>query len=342
MSRTREVEAVAAAARALDPGVRGLRDEDLLAEAAALEEAGRLLDARRAAVAAEVQWRSRPQLRDDGLASRMGERNAVELLEKECRISTREARKRIAIGTPLAPRLSLTGEELEGRFPVLAAAVTAGAVPLDSARVIVDHLSPLRRRVSAEELAVAEAALSEEATRISPDLLLNQAALWVLRLDQDGAKPTEEQARAERTFRWGATDSHGLTSFAGKCPAEEKAEIDAALNSKRKGIHFTCEGEADDGLPDWHEAEGDQRTTAQLAFDTFLAYFRAGVRAEAEGSGGSLKSPHEGRHDRHHRGSRAQAGWRASARGAGPVLAAHGGAAAVRRHGAAAGHRRGR
>src|SRR4051812_13975009 len=108
MSRTQAIEAVTAAARALDAGIRGLSDSDLLAEAAAAEELNRLTEARCAALAAEVQWRSRPQLRDDGLAARQGERNAVELLERECRIAAREARRRIAIGTPLAPRLSLT------------------------------------------------------------------------------------------------------------------------------------------------------------------------------------------------------------------------------------------
>src|SRR4051812_33279503 len=105
MSRTAEIEAVTAAARALDLGVRGLSDKELLAGAAAMEDLIRLAEAQGAAFAAEVQWRSRPQLRDDGLATRMGERNGVDLLVKESRISSREARRRIAIGTPLAPRL---------------------------------------------------------------------------------------------------------------------------------------------------------------------------------------------------------------------------------------------
>src|SRR3954452_9208883 len=194
MSRTERIEAVTTAARALDSAIRGLRDEELLAEAAALEEAGRILDARRLAGAAKVQWRSRPQLRDNGLEARQGERNGVDLLVKECRISTREARRRIAIGSPLAPRLSLTGEEVVGRFPVLAAAVTAGTVPLDSARIIVDTLGPLRRRVSVEEASAAEEALTEEAARTSPDLVLIQAVQWAMRLDQEGAQPSEEQS----------------------------------------------------------------------------------------------------------------------------------------------------
>jgi hypothetical protein len=293
MSRTQQVEAVTAAARALDAAIRGLDDQELLAMAAALEDLNRVAQGRCAAVAAEVQWRSRPQLRDEGLAARQGERDAVDLLIKECRISVREARRRIAIGSPLAPRLSLTGEEIEGRFPVLAAAVTAGAVPLDSARIIVDTLSPMRRRVSIEDLRAAEAALTEEATRIGPDLVQTQAVLWALRIDQDGAQPSEQQARADRAFRWGGHLPNGARRFSGVCPAEEQAEIDAALSSKRKGVRFTCDGTGEDGLPEWHEAEGDQRTSAQLTFDTVLAYFRAGVRSEADGTGGSLRNPHE-------------------------------------------------
>src|SRR5437764_1118672 len=135
MARTQQIEAVTTAAHALDPAIRGLSDEELLTVATGLEEAGRVLDAGGPPSRAEVQWRSRPQLRDDGLGARRGERDAVDLLTKECRISVREARRRIAIGTPLAPRLSLTGDEGEGRFPALAAAVAAGAVPFACARI---------------------------------------------------------------------------------------------------------------------------------------------------------------------------------------------------------------
>lgn len=56
---------------------------------------------------------------------------------------------------------------------------------------------------------------------------------------------------------------------------------------------MTCEETGEDGLPQWHEAGGDQRTAAPLAFDTFIAYFLAGVRTEAEGAGRSLATPHE-------------------------------------------------
>src|SRR4051794_36183039 len=100
MSRCRHVEehrdrGVDRPAAALGTAVRGLGDQDLIDEAAAWEALGRIADARRAAVAAEVQWRSRPQLADAGLAFGRGERSATDLLTKELRISSREARRRI-------------------------------------------------------------------------------------------------------------------------------------------------------------------------------------------------------------------------------------------------------
>lgn len=49
----------------------------------------------------------------------------------------------------------------------------------------------------------------------------------------------------------------------------------------------------EDLQPEWHEAEGDRRTPTQLDYDTFMSIFRAGLRAEEEGAGGSLKTPHE-------------------------------------------------
>jgi Domain of unknown function (DUF222) len=299
MSRSTEVEALTASAGALGSSVRGLGDDDLIDEAAAWEALGRVTDARRAALAAEAQWRSRPQLADAGLAFRRGERSATDLLTRELRISSREAKRRITIGTALAPRVALNGEELEGRYPSVTAAVQEGHIGLDAAKVIVETLDGVRRRAVPDELEDAERALAEEARRTEPDLLQVQATLWAMRLDQDGAKPTEDEQRRQRAFRFGRTDDTGSTPFSGRCPAEEKAELQALFDAHRRSVRFTIEGAegADDGcehpLPEWHEAEGEHRTKAQYDFDVLMSTIRAGMRAEEEGSGGSLRTPHE-------------------------------------------------
>src|SRR4051794_41891303 len=103
MAAGTQTEAIMASLRALPAPGRTASDEELLAYADAWEAIGRLVDGRRAAVAAEVAWRSRPQVGDAGLAFRHGDRSAVDLLTRRLRISAREAGRRIAIGGPPPP-----------------------------------------------------------------------------------------------------------------------------------------------------------------------------------------------------------------------------------------------
>lgn len=194
MAEVAELEVMIASLRAQPAAGRAASDEELLADAEAWEAVGRLADARRAAVACEVARRSHPQLGITGLAFRHGDRSAVDLLTRHLRISGKEATKRIAIGGPLAPRAALSGEELPGRFPIVAEAVREGAIALDAARIITDTLTAARRRASAEDLAIAECGLTEAARDTDPDLLRIHAAAWAMRIDQDGARPAEEES----------------------------------------------------------------------------------------------------------------------------------------------------
>ena len=287
-------EAILALLRGAQAAGRGASDDELLADAEGWEAVGRLVDARRITVAAEVALRSRPQLGTEGLAFRHGERSGVDLLTRRLRISGREASRRIAIGGTLMPRTFLSGEELPGRFPIVARAVQQGAVALDAARIITDTLTAARRRASVEDLDAAEAALTRAAQDIEPDLLRVQAVVWSMGLDPDGAKPAEEEQRRQRSIRIGRTDEHGITTVTEKVTPEDLAVLEAALNAHRRGVTFTRDGADEEDLqPEWHEASADGRTPTQVDYDTFMSVFRAGIRAEEEGSGGSVKTPHE-------------------------------------------------
>src|SRR4051794_34875980 len=207
-----------------------------------------------------------------GLAFRQGERSAVDLLTRRLRISGREAGRRIAIGGPLAPRISLAGEELPGRFPVVAEAVRQGEVGLDAARVITDTLDSARRRARPEALDAAEAALTESARITEPELLRVQATVWLMHLDPDGSRPAEEEQHRQRCIRIGRTDEHGITTVSEKVTAEDLAVLKAALQAHRRGVTFTGEGADEEDLsPEWHEAEGDRRTPTQVDYDTFMS-----------------------------------------------------------------------
>src|SRR5947209_4149095 len=115
----------------LQCGPAGMGDRQLLDDAEAWEALGRLVDARRVAIAGEIAWRSREQLGEHGLARRSGDRDATDLLARELLISGREARKRTALGLRVRSRLSMQGEELPGRWPHVAAALHAGTISVD-------------------------------------------------------------------------------------------------------------------------------------------------------------------------------------------------------------------
>ena len=298
MEAAEGTRAALAAAILADPCFRALSDDGLIAETEAWEAVGRLVDARRVAAAAELEHRSRPALGEQGLAFRQGRRDGPGLVAALARIPQRDAASRVGLGAALQPRVSLLGEELPGRYPEVASSFRSGDVGLASARVIVDALSAARRRAEPEDLEAAERALVEQARMIDTDLLRVHAAVWQARIDPDGAEPDGEEQHRQRAFRIGRTDSHGITAFSGRMPAEATAVLRAALQVHARGrsvLRTEPGGEDDDGPlePAWQEAEGERRTKAQWDFDTWYSTFTAGVRAEQDGSGVSLKTPHE-------------------------------------------------
>src|ERR1700712_1512211 len=140
-----DLRAALAAAQAVAVRARTCSDDELLAEADAFEAIGRLVDAHRIAVAAEIDQRSKPALGEHGLAFRHGQKDASNLVAHVARVSAHEAKRRVGLGVALAPRSSLSGEEVPGRYPQVAAAVRAGEVGFESARLMVKTLKSGRK-----------------------------------------------------------------------------------------------------------------------------------------------------------------------------------------------------
>ncbi|MDH2443712.1 DUF222 domain-containing protein [Amnibacterium sp. CER49] len=291
MGRAAAIRHLAAAARALAAPDRRDTDGELLADAAAWEELGRLTDARRIA-AAEVEWRSRPGIGSEGLAAREEQKGGKELLAERLSISTGEARRRITLGTALAGRWWFTDEPLPGRAPMLADAVTEGRVPLESARLILAALDSARRRAADDDLAAAEAFLTNTARTVSVDVLAVVAQMWTQALDPDGAEPDEKEQRRKESLKLGRVRVDGSSTLSAVISAETRAEVEAFLNAHRRGTTFVRNPDDGEDL-EWHEAAQDGRTRAQHDSDALWSAFRAGVRAEQEGTGRSPASPHE-------------------------------------------------
>jgi hypothetical protein len=147
--------------------VDGLSDPEVIALTQQVEAAGRPVDAARVRTAAVVGYRSRSGLGNESLAWRLGASHQADLLTRLTLTSAPEMKRRVALGEKVAPRM-LGGVVLEPVFPIVAAALTAGELGVDSATEIVKALSDYkvhgRFDADRDQVDRAEADLVQRAT----------------------------------------------------------------------------------------------------------------------------------------------------------------------------------
>jgi hypothetical protein len=288
MEPTPELQAAIAAARAVRTGFVSGSDEQVLADLEAVEELGRIVDGLRVAGAAAVEHRSRPVLGEERLSFRSGARDGAELVQRVCRIGHDEAKRRVGLGTALAPRLSLLQEPLPGRYAPLADAVAAGLVGVESARVIINTWKSIRKRVDVETLDGMVVQLTDAATENDVEQLRELAAAWAEILDPDGAEDTEAAQRRQRALRFGRTLADGTTRASLVLTPEHLALLRELLESRRRGVALvrTEPGSDDDAETtggEWREDEpddGEPRSRAQQDYDSLIETLEAGAKAE--------------------------------------------------------------
>ena len=209
---------------------------------------GGVIDGLRLGVAAQLEARSRKTLGEESLAFRHGARDGVELVEELTGVSHTTARMRVGLGSALAPAVSLTGELLPGRYPVLADAVAAGEVGIEAARVIVNTVVSIRRRADPGLLESMVEALTDTARQTSVEVVRDVADHWALALDPDGAEPKETRPAAQAgtqdradPFRWHhdgvARGDAGAPGPAEGAPAVPPPQHPDAAHRPRRGRH---------------------------------------------------------------------------------------------------------
>ena len=258
--------------------VAALSDAALLEQVAAVEELGRLVDARRVQLAAEVAERSRFELGAEGLARRMGHARPGHLLERLTRTSAHDIGARLALGRLVRERTSLDGSLLPPLYPQVADSLASGGLGVESARVITRALEQAARSCAPDELTRAEDFLVSSAREFSSDLVFVQARVWRDTLDPDGIEPREEALRALRSFRFGR-EVDGMARLTIDASGTDLAELRAtfgAYASPRIAPRFL-------GLDDLDPADPfiETRTSQQRDFDVFMGLIRAGARSDA-------------------------------------------------------------
>ncbi|RWZ46629.1 HNH endonuclease [Labedella phragmitis] len=261
---------------------------DLIESVRELEAIGRLLDGARLEHAAEVDRRAAV---DHDLVVALGDRSAIDSVARLAGISESSAKRRISLGRSLASSVSFSGQTLPPRFESVAAAVCDGRLGIEAAGLIVTQLSKVSPRVDDAVLHAAEASLVELAMGdgvtppLAVDLVADQVAVFVARIDPDGVRPREERARQNRALRFGRVTADGLTTVTGALMPVVAAQLRRLCDAhiRAAGPQFVdpsglSEAESEQLDREAAADRADTRDRAQKRHDVFGSILDAAAR----------------------------------------------------------------
>lgn len=256
----------------LDVAPATLDDAELLRAAGSLGELRRRVDVAAAAVAEEMNHRSTREHGSQGLAQRLGARDAGRLVEQTMGLGRGEARSLIRVGELLTPDgaawLAPVGSALEG-----------GSVSVAKADAIRAGLGAPTADIAADDLTDAAAELARLAPALTVDRLAARARELRDELDAAGVADRERMLREKRFLNLTPT-ADGMTRITGLLDPESAAIVgeayDAATSPRRGGVRFV-DAEARAAAD---AIVADERTTGQIAVDTFVELIRLGTAAD--------------------------------------------------------------
>lgn len=233
--------------------------------------ATRRLDAGTAALAGEVERRSRREHGYDGLSQRTGDRTPDALVARITGSTAPDARRLVQVGRVLdapAPWLSDVAQGVAG-----------GELSVDAAAAITSGLGDPSSRVSADDLLDAAQVLVVEAARSTPEKIARRARELRDELDAAGVADREAELREKRFLRLTRLPD-GSGRLIGVLDPESTAlvadALDCALSPRRGGPRFVDADErrrAD-------EISDDPRTTEQMALDALVDMIRIAGAAD--------------------------------------------------------------
>ena len=274
--------AAEACARTARVDAAALTDAVLLEQQGQLAASVRLLEVAAAALAAEIEHRSRPELGYTGLAQRLGARTPAKLVQRITGLSSPAAQRLVHVGTIIAaaaahdadPAVAITEPWL---MPALRA-TAAGTLSGEALEAIRLGLGVPTESTSVDALTAATSQLVELATRLTLELLAARARELRDDLDAAGVAEREDERRGRRFLRLYAQPD-GMTRISGLLDPESAAvvknAIDAATSPKLGGPRFVS-------AADRARAEAlanDERTAQQVAVDALVELVEIAVRA---------------------------------------------------------------
>ncbi|MGV8885450.1 MAG: DUF222 domain-containing protein [Microbacteriaceae bacterium] len=222
--------------------------------------------------AAVISRRSTTELGHSGLAQRLGHRTPHELVRVATRSTAREARSAIRMGSVL--------DSTPPWLTHVAACVRVGEISPSSAEAIANGIGEPGLDVDDVALASAAHILCDEARLLDADRLFVRAR--EMRADLDVALVADKerarrQSRSLRLYR----QPDGMTRLTWLLDPESAAVavdiFDRATSPRRGGPRFVDTSHSELAS----RIAADERTTEQLASDTFLELLRHGSHGDA-------------------------------------------------------------
>ncbi|MEO5534987.1 MAG: DUF222 domain-containing protein [Pseudolysinimonas sp.] len=256
----------------LDVAPATMSDVDLLDAGRALGETLRRVRAACAAVAAEIDHRSRRELGLQGLAQRTGAHTAENLVQQVTDISHREAASLVRVGTLLTP-------DADPWLASVGTAVKAGHVSIEKADAIRAGLGFPTGDVAADDLADAAQRLATLAPTMTVENVAARAREYRDDLDEAGVKDRERLMHDKRYMSF-VKQSDGMLRVNGLLDGEGGALVmaayDASTSPRRGGPRFV-----DAETRAAHDAIlNDPRTVGQITADTFVELIRLATAAD--------------------------------------------------------------
>lgn len=181
--------------------VERMTDAGLVVSLDAVFAVKRQVEALLVRVAGQAAVRFREDSGVHGIAARTGNRSAPALLAERGHITAAEAGRLCRVGEATRPRMSVVGQSVPAEYAQVAAALTAGALPVDSAQFIIANLGQASPRATAEDLDEAEQALVDFAVANEADFVRKLAIRYRDALDVDGVEPREAELVARRSLK---------------------------------------------------------------------------------------------------------------------------------------------
>jgi hypothetical protein len=224
-----------------------------------------------------VEHRLLHELRQRTSPHQLGATSWAAVLSTRLRISTGEARRRLAEADQVGPRAALIGEPLDPALPRLAAAQACGQVNAEHVRIIGRFFDHLPHWVDTDTRAHAEAQLVAIACGFKPEELRAAAERLRAMIDQDGEFPRDADRARKRCVRIGRQGVDGMTPITGVLDPEARATLDAVL--AKWAAPGMCNPDDDtpcvDGDPSEAVADRDMRSQAQRNHDALKAMGRS-------------------------------------------------------------------